>query len=168
MGDPIHSQPVIVNYSATDSAVLVATNQGFLHSFDPETGEENFAITPKELLGNLYDFYRDSSTFSHIYGLDGDMVLRTTATSKYLYVGMRRGGNNYYAFDITNKTSPSLMFKIEGGVGDFAKLGQTWSKPTFTKINVGGSVRSVLIFGQYWECRLYRRCTNRGADLVCQ
>ena len=130
MGDPIHSQPVIVNYSLTDSAVFVATNHGFLLSFDPTTGEENFAIMPKDLMDNLYDLYLDSSTFSHIYGLDGDMVLRTAGSNIYLYVGMRRGGNNYYAFDITSKTNPKLMFKIEGGVGDFVnlvKLGQTWS-----------------------------------------
>ncbi|MFT5923556.1 MAG: type IV pilus assembly protein PilY1, partial [Paraglaciecola sp.] len=147
MGDPIHSQPVIVNYSLTDSAVFVATNHGFLHSFDPATGEENFAIMPKDLMDNLYDLYLDSSTFSHIYGLDGDMVLRTVGSNIYLYVGMRRGGNNYYAFDITSKTNPKLMFKIEGGVGDFENLGQTWSKPTVTKIKVGATSRNVLIFG---------------------
>lgn len=147
MGDPIHSQPVIVNYSTTDSAVLVATNQGYLHSFDPTTGEENFAIMPKELLANLYDLYTDNSTFAHIYGLDGDIVLRTEGSNIYLYVGMRRGGKNYYAFDITNKTSPELMFKIEGGVGDFVDLGQTWSRPTVTKIRVGSSTKNVLIFG---------------------
>ena len=147
MGDPIHSQPVIVNYSLTDSAVFVATNHGFLHSFDPSTGEENFAIMPKDLMDNLYDLYLDSSSFSHIYGLDGDMVLRTVGSNIYLYVGMRRGGNNYYAFDITSKTNPKLMFKIEGGIGDFANLGQTWSKPTITKIKVGTASRNVLIFG---------------------
>lgn len=147
MGDPIHSQPVIVNYSTTDSAVLVATNHGYLHSFDPVTGTENFAIMPKELMQNLYDLYRDSSTFSHIYGLDGDMVLRTVGSNKYLYVGMRRGGDNYYAFDITNKTAPSLLFKIEGGTTGFLKLGQTWSKPTVTKIRVGSVSKNVLIFG---------------------
>jgi type IV pilus assembly protein PilY1 len=147
MGDPIHSQPVIVNYSLTDSAVFVATNHGFLHSFDPATGEENFAVMPKDLMDNLYDLYLDSSTFSHVYGLDGDMVLRTVGTNIYLYVGMRRGGNNYYGFDITSKTNPRLMFKIEGGTGDFANLGQTWSKPTVTKIKVGATSRSVLIFG---------------------
>ena len=147
MGDPIHSQPVIVNYSLTESAVLVATNHGYLHSFDPATGEENFAIMPKELLSNLYDLYLDGSSFSHIYGLDGDMVLRTVGSSIYLYVGMRRGGNNYYAFDITSKTNPKLLFKIEGGSGDFANLGQTWSKPTVTKIRVGGTSKDVLIFG---------------------
>lgn len=147
MGDPIHSQPVIVNYSLTDSAVFVATNHGFLHSFDPSTGEENFAIMPKDLMNNLYDLYLDSSSFSHIYGLDGDMVLRTVGSNIYLYVGMRRGGNNYYAFDITSKTNPKLMFKIDGGTGDFANLGQTWSKPTVTKIRVGGVSKNVLVFG---------------------
>ncbi|WP_416307579.1 pilus assembly protein PilY [Neptunicella sp. SCSIO 80796] len=147
MGDPIHSQPVIVNYGTNDSAIMVATNQGYLHSFDPETGDENFAIIPRELLPNLYDFYLNNSSFNHIYGMDGDMVLRETNSNKYLYVGMRRGGRNYYAFDITNKTSPSLAFKIEGGTGPFAKLGQSWSKPTVTKINIGGTSRTVLVFG---------------------
>ena len=147
MGDPIHSQPVIVNYTLTDSAVLVATNHGMLHSFDPATGEENFAVMPKDLMGNLYDLYKDSNSFSHIYGLDGDMVLRTKGNNQYLYVGMRRGGNNYYAFDITVKNSPRLMFKIEGGVGDFTELGQTWSRPTVTKIRVGAVTKDVLIIG---------------------
>lgn len=148
MGDPIHSQPVIVNYSATDSAILVATNHGFLHSFDPDTGEENFAVAPKELLDNAYDLYQDGSTLSHIYGLDGDMVLRNVDDStKYLYVGMRRGGNNYYVFDISDKTSPDLVFKIDGGSAGYEKLGQTWSRPTITKVRMGGSTRSVMIFG---------------------
>lgn len=165
MGDPIHSQPVIVNYSATDSAVLVATNHGYLHSFNPNTGAENFAIMPKELMENLYDFYRDSSTFSHLYGLDGDMVLRTVGNNKYLYLGMRRGGKNYYALDISSKTSPSLLFKIEGGVGDFAKLGQTWSRPTVTKIRVGSSEKNVLIFGGGYDEDQDSKLT-RSADSI--
>ncbi|MDP5031477.1 PilC/PilY family type IV pilus protein [Paraglaciecola sp.] len=163
MGDPIHSQPVIVNYSLTESAVLVATNHGYLHSFDPETGTENFAIMPKELMENLYDFYRDSSTFTHIYGLDGDMVLRSVGNNKYLYLGMRRGGKNYYALDVSNKTSPSLLFKIEGGAGEFAKLGQTWSKPTVTKIRVGSTAKNVLIFGGGYDADQDSKLT-RSAD----
>ncbi len=148
MGDPIHSQPVIVNYSATDSAILVATNHGFLHSFNPENGEENFAVIPKELMNNMYDLYQDGSTLSHIYGLDGDMVLREVDDStKYLYVGMRRGGNNYYVFDISDKTSPDLVFKIQGGTAGYEKLGQTWSRPTITKMRLGGTTRNVMIFG---------------------
>ncbi|OFC69585.1 PilC/PilY family type IV pilus protein [Alteromonas confluentis] len=151
MGDPIHSQPVIVNYSATDSAIFVATNQGFLHSFDTETGEENFAIIPRDLLSNLHDFYVNSSSFNHIYGLDGDMVLRTVGNSTYLYVGMRRGGNNYYAFDVTSKYSPKLLFKIEGGSPGLEKLGQTWSRPTITKVRYGSTEKNVMIIGGGYE-----------------
>lgn len=77
MGDPIHSQPIIVNYGSNDSAIFVATNQGMLHSFDTSSGEENFAIMPKELLQNLHHFYKDTPTLEHEYGLDGDMILRT-------------------------------------------------------------------------------------------
>lgn len=149
MGDPIHSQPVIVNYTASDSAIFVATNHGFLHSIDSETGAENFALTPKELLKNLPDLYRDTSTFNHIYGLDGDMVLRTlnSGSKTYLYVGMRRGGRNYYVFDVTSKLSPSLVFEVTGGSTGFEELGQTWSRPTITKVKMGSTTRNVMIFG---------------------
>ncbi|WP_395340940.1 PilC/PilY family type IV pilus protein [Ningiella sp. W23] len=147
MGDPIHSQPIIINYSDTDSAIFVATNHGFIHSFNAETGEENFAIMPRELLENMHEFYINNTTFNHIYGIDGDLVYREADDRKILYVGMRRGGNNYYAFDVTNKTNPKLMFTIDGGEGVFENLGQTWSRPVVTKINIGGSVKDVLIFG---------------------
>lgn len=147
MGDPIHSQPIIVNYSDTDSAIFVATNHGFLHSIDAEDGSENFAIIPKELLGNLYEFYRDGSTFNHEYGLDGDLVLRYVDNKIYLYLGMRRGGNNYYVFDVTQKNSPKLVFTVNGGQGDYANLGQTWSRPILTKVQLGSSVKNVMIVG---------------------
>ncbi|WP_137166392.1 PilC/PilY family type IV pilus protein [Salinimonas lutimaris] len=147
MGDPIHSQPILVNYSDTDSAILVATNQGYLHSFDGATGAENFAIIPRTLLSNLYTFFENNSTYTHTYGLDGHMVLREFDNKKYLYVGMRRGGRNYYVFDITNKTSPKQVFEINGGSTGVEKLGQTWSKPTITKIKIGGTTRNVMIVG---------------------
>lgn len=165
MGDPIHSQPVIVNYSATDSAIFVATNQGFLHSFDAQTGSENFAVIPQELLGNLYEFYRENTTSNHIYGLDGDLVLRHFEEKVYLYVGMRRGGRNYYTFDITSKTNPILVHQIVGGNTGFEKLGQTWSRPTVTKIKVGETIRNVLIFGGGYDVEQDNKVA-RSADSV--
>ncbi|PHS55106.1 pilus assembly protein PilY [Alteromonas sp. KS69] len=166
MGDPIHSQPVVVNYGSTDSAILVATNQGMLHSFDAETGEENFGIMPKALLPNLHHFYEDISTFNHVYGLDGEMVLRTVGTSTYLYLGMRRGGRNYYVFDVTQKTSPTVKFVIEGGSTGLEKLGQTWSRPTITKVRYGTEEKNVMIIGGGYDDsqddKLVRSADNIG------
>jgi type IV pilus assembly protein PilY1 len=165
MGDPIHSQPAIVNYSLTDSAILVATNQGFLHSFDSQTGEENFAIIPQQLLTNLYGFYRDTSSLEHIYGLDGDLVLRHVDGKTYLYLGMRRGGRNYYTFDISSKTAPVLVHQIQGGSSGFEKLGQTWSRPTLSKIRLGQTVRNVMIFGGGYDPEQDHKI-QRSADTI--
>jgi len=79
----------------------------------------------------------------------------------HAFVSMRRGGRNIYALDITptsvltsasatNSISPKLLWRIEGGAGDFSKLGQTWSKPFPAKVLVKEdgvtSKREVLIF----------------------
>lgn len=162
MGDPIHSQPIIVNYGTNDSAIFVATNHGMLHSIDTETGDENFAIMPKALLPNLDHFYKDASSFDHKYGLDGDMVLRTVGNKMYLYVGMRRGGRNYYVFDVTQKTSPKLKYKLEGGTGSLSKLGETWSRPTITKVKIGNVVKDVMIVGGGYDNAQDNRIVRSG------
>lgn len=79
----------------------------------------------------------------------------------HIYVSMRRGGRNIYALDITppsiltsatatDSISPKLIWRINGGSGNFSKLGQTWSKPQPAKISVTASGTSskkeVLIF----------------------
>ncbi|USE37515.1 hypothetical protein [Endozoicomonas sp. SCSIO W0465] len=64
----------------------------------------------------------------------------------YAYIGMRRGGDAYYAFDVTDIDAPSLLWTINSNSEGFGSLGQTWSKPVKTRINVKGTVRDVLIF----------------------
>src|SRR5690606_31559050 len=66
----------------------------------------------------------------------------------YAYATMGRGGSDIYALDITNRASPSLLWKIQGGVTPgFEQLGQTWSAPVKSKIKVGNNITDVLIFG---------------------
>lgn len=149
MGDPMHSRPLIINYSDTDSVIFVATNEGFLHAIDSVDGSEIYSFIPKELLPNLDTLYTNSTAVDHPYGLDGDITtwFDEIDNKRYLYIGMRRGGNKYYALDITQKESPKLEWIIDGETGaDFSHLGQTWSKPFPTKIKIAGYERKVLIF----------------------
>ena len=149
MGDPMHSRPVIVNYSDTDSVVFVGTNEGFLHAIDTDDGSEVYSFIPAELLPNLDKFYTNHSSIDHPYGLDGPITTWTDDDTgkRYLYVGMRRGGNSYYALDITSKNNPKLQWVIDGDTtSGFSSLGQTWSKPIATKVKFGGSEKKVLIF----------------------
>ena len=161
IGDPMHSKPVILNYDGNGSddytTIFVATNEGMLHAIEHETGTELAAFMPQELLGNIGSLYENQQSTQHPYGLDGDMTLWHGDTNgnvvvdgnekAYLFVGMRRGGNLYYGFDVSNRLAPKLMWKIEGGAGDFANLAQTWSKPVATRIKRNDEDKLVLVFG---------------------
>ncbi len=151
MGDSLHTTPGLVNYATGpySQVLYIPTNDGLLHAFDISSGtpKEIFAFIPKELLPNLDTLYRNNNTDKKVYGLDGNLVVWQTETHTYLYFGMRRGGRNYYALDITDPTKPKWMWTIEGGTGDFTELGQTWSSPQLTQVMNGGQKTMALIFG---------------------
>lgn len=169
MGDPLHSQPVLVNYaSGNKSIVFVATNEGFLHAIDSITGNELFAFVPKELLKNMHKLQANEPTLRRPYGLDGGMTTWIDDTNRnglvdsgekaYLYIAMRRGGSQYYALDISDINNPRYLWSIQGRTntldtdlstanGDFVELGDTWSRPLRTRVRDGSSVVDVLVFG---------------------
>ena len=183
MGDPLHSNPVVVNYGGTDAnpdiALFVATNEGMLHAINTRDGTEYFSFIPQELLPNLDIFYTNSAATNHPYGLDGPItvwandannngvLLAANGTTEagefaYLYAGMRRGGRNYYALDITARSAPVLKWIIRGGQGDFTELAQTWSRPQIARIKSSDSPRTVLLFGGGYDTN--QDTETAGAD----
>ncbi|MBF0193968.1 MAG: VWA domain-containing protein [Magnetococcales bacterium] len=167
IGDPLHSKPVIITYGPDDLTIFFGTNEGFLHAIDVdgdavngvEPGAEVFTFIPQELLKNLKKFYINASSEAHPYGLDGSIsvwqkdvdndgvVEPADGDHVILYVGMRRGGENYYALDVTNRDAPVLKWMIDGSVaGDYAELGESWSRPVVTKIKLNGVDKDVVIF----------------------
>ena len=163
LGDPLHSRPELITYDANsspiESSIFFGTNEGLLHAVDINTGIEQFSFVPKELLDNLDTFYTDVNVSPRPYGLDGGIALWTHDSNRdgdlkdaddhaYLYIGMRRGGRSYYALDVTSKTAPKLMWQIDGGItgDDFVDLGQTWSRPVKSKVQIGDTVHDILIF----------------------
>ena len=167
VGAPLHTRPKVVDYGgATGSVLFFSTNQGMLHAVDvnaPSTigdtagGNELFAFIPHRLLGSLYEQSNNVVGANHIYGLDGDLSIWRQDLDKngaidgadkvYLYLGMRRGGNAYYAFDVTDPSDPILLWQIDPSTPGFAKLGQTWSGLQRAKVNDNGTERDVLVFG---------------------
>jgi len=161
MGDPMHSTPFILNYASDDpegkSLVFVGTNEGYLHAIDTSDGSEVFGFVPGELLPNLDRFYRDEVRVDRLYGLDGPVGGTFADTNgngvvdpgeqALVWFGMRRGGRNYYALDVSDPDAPSLAWVIRGGTGNFAELGQSWSRPVLTRMPDGGALHDVLVFG---------------------
>jgi type IV pilus assembly protein PilY1 len=169
MGDPLHSQPAIVIYGGTtsnqtndDAVIYAATNDGFLHAFDAPTGRELWSFVPQSMLAKLRLLYSNPAQSTKNYGIDGsvrvlkydvngDGVIDAAAGDRvFIYVGEGRGGSNYYAFDVTDKTRPKFMWSL--GPSQLPGIGQSWSTPVIAKVNVGGVTQAsnqklVLIFG---------------------
>ena len=146
LGDMMHSEPVVITYDAGDAVnpkkqyIFVATNEGYLHAFDTDSGEEMFAFMPEALLKNIKPQYSGLSARDHVYGLDGSLTFwgDQDSANKYLYFGMRRGGNAYYALDVSTITAPKLLWSKSNSDTDFANLGQTWSTPYLARVGAEG------------------------------
>jgi type IV pilus assembly protein PilY1 len=161
MGDPLHVRPVTIIYGGTaaspDAVVYVSTNDGYLHAVNASTGQELWSFVPTRLMSRLYGLYLDNPTTARSYGLDGDIrayvmnddgVPGISGSERVLLLfGMRRGGDSVYAIDVTDRNDPQLLWEVNSTTAGFNNLGQTWSTPVVTKVNVNGTVRLVAIFG---------------------
>ena len=118
-----------------------------------EYGEEVWAFMPRELLNHVPRLAMTTSNVgvNRPYGVDGEPTLFTIDTNRdgiidndsscsvgandcdraWVYFGLRRGGKSYYAIDVSNPdaNAPSLLWKIDDGMADFAELGLTFSTP---------------------------------------
>jgi type IV pilus assembly protein PilY1 len=162
IGDPLHSQPIVVVYGPDndDALVFVGTNDGYLHAFNVDDGSEAWSFVPPEFLGDQVDLFVDNSAASKIYGPDGSIRVQTIADSDgvieeadgekvYLFFGMRRGGDAYYALDVTDPDQPEVLWHKDSN--DLPGMGQTWSSVTPTRINIQGASQNtnklVLVMG---------------------
>ena len=177
-GDPLHASPIAVTFGGTDAIpvikIFTATNDGTVRMINSATGEEEWVFIPQALLP-LQATLRADLGEDHPYGMDltpivwqsdvnADGVI-TAAEGDFVRIimGMRRGGRNMYALDVTpalvvpldptinGSVQPKLLWRIEGGTTNFPKLCETWSPPQLTNIRFddAGSIiiKTVLIFG---------------------
>ena len=164
LGDIFHSTPVLVTppllalndssyqtfkqSQASRTKVLIAgANDGMLHAFQESDGAEIWAFIPPDLVDDLVNAVVTYG--NHPYFVDGSPIaadINDSGTWKTIVVfGLRRGGNFYYALDITNPTDPNgpqLMWSFTD-----TKMGETWSEPAIGKVKIGNSEKFVAFVG---------------------
>ncbi len=166
MGDTLHSRPATVVYgdAAGNQAVVVfvATNDGYLHAIDGESGQEMWAYIPYDLLENLGDLYENENVDFKNYGIDGDItpivndvnadgIIDPATDFVYVAFGLRRGGDQYYLLDVTTPSRPILKW-----VKNFPESGESWSAPTLAKIDISTQTQTsaenaVLVIGAGYD-----------------
>ena len=165
MADALHGNALILNYGklkedvdptggstsyakSEDPIIFTATNAGILHAIDAETGNEEYAFIPQQLLKTQKDLYENRDSKNKVYGLDGaltswfhdynndDLLYKNASVQEskagndstrdldsnnefyQIYLGMRRGGHSYFSFDVTERLNPKLAWQINGNDPD--------------------------------------------------
>ncbi len=150
LGSFLHSRPFIIHYESR-SVIYAGANDGMLHAFDDSTGEELWAFIPPNLLPKLQalhadvvEFFVDGSPKAHIfYNNDGSI------NQVIMIFGQRRGGNRYYALDVTDPLRPRYLWEInpEATGSPYSEMGQSWSTPNISKIAYGSGEKWVFFIG---------------------
>jgi len=166
--------------------ILAGSNGGMLHAFATDSGQELWAFIPPSMLSKLPQIINpnvnigtsNSYQTNPIYGVDGSPIVKDIYFNgrwrTVVITGLGRGGNSFFALDITNPYLPIHLFTIENdffnskiymwnssGVKteythtsisssnnkNYSVLGQTWSSPRIIKVRIGGVDKWVAVFG---------------------
>lgn len=104
------------------------------------------------------DYYYDGSTGIYESALNA----QGAPGSVWIYPTMRRGGRMLYALDVTNASSPAVLWKFGCpylstdtsclGSANASSMGQTWSTPAVAASVLGRNSPVVIVGGGYDAC----------------
>jgi type IV pilus assembly protein PilY1 len=175
LGDIVSSSPLFVgrpNFRYRDSlesarystfastnvnrqgVVYAGANDGMLHAFDAEQGNEIFAFIPSPVFARLRNL--TSQSYAHQFFVDGPPsmgdVFYNGAWHTVLVGGLNKGGQGIYALNITNPSSlgtSSVLWEFTDA--NDADLGLTFSQPSIVKLRNG---RWAAVFGNGYNSRV--------------
>ena len=115
LGDIVHSSPYFVKDTQT---VYIGANDGMLHAFGAETGEELFAYVPSFLFDKLASLSEPG--YTHKFFMDGEVAVspKDIAGGKNILVGSTgRGARGLFALDVTSPgsfTTTDVLWELDG------------------------------------------------------
>lgn len=195
LGDIFHFQPQVVGqplywktafdasyasffeeYKDRTKAVYAGANDGFLHCFNADSGEEIWGFMPAVSLQKLKDLALNTEG-KHQYFVDGqgtpiEIKIDPTGTDHNAWItlftfSLGMGGKAYYGLDVTKPAEPEFLWELavypfgananktvlnlSDGTSEVlstsALLGYTMGKPTVGTLNVDNSQVPVVVLG---------------------
>ncbi len=193
LGDIVHSTPNFVGtpsagyndaempgysafqstYSARTPAIYTGANDGMLHGFNADTGEEILAYVPSKVYKNLNKLTAPGygASLPHQYFVDGSPAIADADVNGWKTVligGLNAGGQGLYALDISNPTTFSESNADDIVLWEFtdeddADLGYTFFEPT-TNLLTYQSAQIVKMNNNKWAVILGNGYNNTESD----
>jgi type IV pilus assembly protein PilY1 len=119
--------------------VYVGANDGMLHAFERETGEELWAYVPTMVIPNMVALADYSYASNHRYFVDGSPtatdIFDGTNWKTIVVAGLGAGGRGYFALDVTDPENPKALWEFSAK--DDPNLGLTFGTPAIAKLPDG-------------------------------
>lgn len=168
LGDIINSSPVLVSnqyygygdsdFTAAKAArtpmVYVGANDGMLHGFDAETGEEKLDYIPQSIFSKLPTLMATDYASNHQYLVDGSPKVRDAKIGndwKTVLLGSTgAGGKSVFALDVTDPDdfgNSTVMWEYNSG-NDQSDMGYSIPQPTLSLVS-GNDTWSAIIPNGY-------------------
>lgn len=138
LGDTVNSKPAFVgkpilqyadavtpDYSSFKTAnasrqgvLYIAANDGMLHAFNGDTGQELWAWVPRMIRPELYKLAASNYDATHRYFVDGSPVVMDVffkgpkQWKTVLVSGLKAGGRGFFALDITDPLDPKGLWEV--------------------------------------------------------
>lgn len=148
--------------------VYVGANDGMLHGFDADTGQEIFAFIPTAVFPKLHKLTGKSyEGVNHQFYVDGSPVVSDAYINnewRTVLIGtLRAGGKGLFALDITNPEDIRLLWEFDDSKipqSNEVRLGYTFAQPTVARLHNG---RWAVVTGNGYESANH---TNGKAALL--
>ncbi len=153
------------------AAVYVGANDGMLHAFNANTGDELWAFIPTPAIANLANLAdKEYGTSFHTNFVNGSPEVTDVCVSgcsgssavwrTILVSGLNGGGRGYFAIDVTVPESPVLLWEFYADAsGTNSSVGFTYGNPVVTKMLDG---RWVVVVTSGYNNGNYARKLNDG------
>jgi type IV pilus assembly protein PilY1 len=138
LGDTVNSKPAFVgapnlqyadavtpDYASFKTAnasrqgvLYIGGNDGMLHAFNGDTGQELWAWVPRMIRPELYKLAVSNYDTQHRYFVDGspvvmDVFFKSSSQWKTVLVsGLKGGGRGFFALDITDPFNPKGLWEV--------------------------------------------------------
>lgn len=135
LGHIVNSTPLYVPGSSNRPAMLyIMANDGMLHGFNANTGEEIFAYIPGAVLPKFIRY--SSANYAGEFMLDGQLAYYEAAGKVYLTGTGGTGVKLAFALDISNPNNfkaGDVLWEASGDAVFGGRLGFTGSQPVITE-----------------------------------
>lgn len=142
-------------HASRKATVFAAANDGMLHAFDANSGEELWAYVPRITMKKLHQLASTTYGTNHIFSVDGSPEIADvqigTEWKSVLVAGLNAGGRGYYALDVTDPAAPKALWELCADASACAgnvdtRLGLTFGNPQFGTIVDSAGVEKWVVF----------------------